>query len=148
MGPLLRLNVEAIIDNLPLTSVTSARKSAAGTVSAPTPEEGDGLWRGPMNQPAWELKSAFAVPWLFRLPVIRRPFAIRRYLRTQRGTRHIALVCGAFHRWDELYAAGRLLMELWLAMARAAYTCSRWARCSPTRIGGGVAAGSASPIAG
>lgn len=115
VGPLLRLNVEAIIDNLRFgderKEIRSWHRFGA------TPEEGDGLWRGPMNQPAWELKSAFAVPWLFRLPVM-RPFAIRRYLRTQRGTRHIALVCGAFHRWDELYAAGRMLMELWLEMAR------------------------------
>jgi len=115
VGPLLRLNAEAIIDNLQLGD---EREEIRGWHHlGATPEEGDGLWRGPMNQPAWELWSAFALPWLFRLPVM-RPFAVRRYLRTQRGTRHVALVCGAFRRWPELYAAGRMLMDLWLEMAR------------------------------
>lgn len=115
VAPLLRLNAQAIIDNLQLDD---EREEIRGWHHlGATPDEGDGLWRGPMNQPAWELWSAFAVPWLFRLPGL-RSFAVRRYLRTQRGTRHIALVCGAFRRWPELYAAGRMLMDLWLEMAR------------------------------
>lgn len=115
VGPLLRLNAEAIIDNLQLAD---EREEIRGWHHlGATPDEGDGLWRTPMNQSAWELWSAFAVPWLFRLPVL-RPFAVRRYLRTQQGTRHIALICGAFRTWPELYAAGRMLMDLWLEMAR------------------------------
>jgi hypothetical protein len=115
VGPLLHLNAQAIIDNLQLAEEREEIRGwhHLGT----TPEEGDGLWCGPMNQPAWELWSAFAVPRLFRLPLM-RPFAVRRYLRTQRGTRHVALVCGTFRRWPELYAAGRMLMDLWLEMAR------------------------------
>lgn len=115
VGPLLRLNAQAVIDNLQLAD---EREEIRGWHHlGATPDEGDGLWRGPMNQPAGELWSAFAAPWLFRLPLL-RPFAVRRYLRTQEGTRHVALVCGPFRRWPELYAAGRMLMELWLEMAR------------------------------
>ncbi|HEY4183495.1 MAG TPA: hypothetical protein VGP07_00435 [Polyangia bacterium] len=115
VGPLLRLNASAIIDNLQLSD---ERKEIRGWHRlGKTPAFGDGLWQEPMNQPAWELWSAFAMPWLFRLPGFRQ-FAARRYLTTQRGTRQVALLCGAFRRWPELYAAGRMLMELWLEMAR------------------------------
>ena len=112
--PLLRLNASAIIDNLKLADERQEIRS--WTRLGTTPEFGDGLWREPMNQPAWELWSAFAMPWAFRLPGL-RGFAIRRYLATQRGTRHVALLCGAFKRWPDLYAAGRMLMDLWLQMA-------------------------------
>jgi hypothetical protein len=112
--PLLRLNASAIIDNLKLADERQEIRS--WTRLGPMPEFGDGLWREPMNQPAWELWSAFALPWAFRLPGL-RSFAIRRYLATQRGTRHVALLCGAFKTWPELYGAGRMLMDLWLQMA-------------------------------
>jgi nitroreductase len=82
-----------------------------------TAEHGDGLWQLPLNQPAWEIRAAFGTPWLYQWPGF-RGFAIRRYLRTQRGTRHTALLCGPFSRWPELYRAGRLLLDFWLAMAR------------------------------
>jgi hypothetical protein len=112
--PLLSLNAAAIVDNLQLAS---EREEIRGWHRiGPTPEFGDGLWQVPMNQPAWELRAAFAAPWLFALPGL-RAFAIRRYLKTQAGTRHVALLCGAFQRWPELIAAGRMLLELWLAMA-------------------------------
>jgi hypothetical protein len=115
VGPLLHSNAEAILDNL---GIAEEREEIRGWYRlGETPEFGDGLWRAPMNQPAWELWSAFATPWVFRLPGI-KSFAIRRYLETQRGTRHVALVCGAFRRWPELTAAGRMLFELWLEMAR------------------------------
>ena len=84
VGPLLRLNAEAIIDNLRLGD--EREEIRRWTRLGPTPAFGDGLWKGPMNQPAWELWSAFAVPWLFRLPGMRQ-LAIKRYLTTQRGTR-------------------------------------------------------------
>jgi hypothetical protein len=114
VDPLLKLNAEAIIDNLQLAD---EREEIRGWYRlGETPEFGDGLWQEPMNQPAWELWSAFAVPSAFKLPGLRR-FAVRRYLTTQRGTRHIALLCGRFQAWPELYAAGRLLLELWLEMA-------------------------------
>jgi nitroreductase len=112
--PLLRLNASAIIDNLKLADERAEIRR--WTRLSATPAFGDGLWREPMNQPAWELWSAFAVPWLFRLPGL-RSFAIRRYLATQRGTRHVALLCGSFRQWPDLHAAGRMLMELWLRMA-------------------------------
>lgn len=115
VGSLLRLNAEAIIDNL---GIAEEREEIRGWYRlGETPEFGDGLWRAPMNQPAWELWSAFATPWAFRLPGI-KSFAIHRYLATQHGTRHVALVCGAFRQWPELYTAGRMLFELWLEMAR------------------------------
>jgi hypothetical protein len=114
VDPLLRLNAAAIIDNLQLSS---EREEIRGWHRlGPTPEFGDGLWQVPMNQPAWELRSAFAVPWLFAWPGFRE-FAIHRYLKTQTGTRHVALLCGPFARWPELLAAGRMLFALWLAMA-------------------------------
>jgi len=113
--PLLRLNAEAIIDNLQLAD---EREEIRGWHRlGKTPEFGDGLWQAPMNQPAWELWSAFAAPSAFKLPGLRN-FAVRRYLATQRGTRHVALLCGAFKSWPELYRAGRLLLDVWLEMAR------------------------------
>ena len=62
-------------------------------------------------------RAAFLAPKAFRWPGLRQ-FAVHRYLRTQRGTRYIALVCGAFQRWPDLYSAGRMLFDLWLEMAR------------------------------
>ena len=113
--PLLQLNAEAIIDNLQLAD---EREEIRGWHRlGKTPEFGDGLWQEPMNQPAWELWSAFAAPSAFKLPGL-RSFAVRRYLATQRGTRHIGLFCGAFKAWPELYRAGRLLLDVWLEMAR------------------------------
>jgi len=113
--PLLRLNAAAIVDNLQLDAEREEirRWYRIGR----TPEFGDGLWQKPMNQPGWELRSAFLTPHAFQLPGLRQ-FAIHRYLQTQRGTRHIALVCGAFKSWPELVRAGHMLMDLWLEMAR------------------------------
>jgi nitroreductase len=112
--PLLKLNAEAIIDNLQLAD---EREEIRGWHRlGKTPEFGDGLWQEPMNQPAWELWSAFAAPSAFKLPGL-KSFAVRRYLLTQRGTRHVALLCGRFKAWPELYRAGRLLLDLWLEMA-------------------------------
>jgi len=113
--PLLRLNAEAIIDNLQLAD---EREEIRGWHRlGNTPEFGDGLWQEPMNQAAWELWSAFALPSAFKLPGL-RSFALARYLATQRGTRHVALLCGRFKEWPELYQAGRLLLELWLQMVK------------------------------
>jgi hypothetical protein len=114
VGPLLRLNAEALLDNLMLAD---EREEIRGWYRfGDTPEFGDGLWQVPLNQPAWEIRAAIGAPWLFQWPGF-RGFGLRRYLRTQRGTRHIALLCGKFLTWPELYAAGRMLMELWLEMA-------------------------------
>ena len=113
--PLLRLNAEAIIDNLQLDN---EREEIRGWYRiGRTPEFGDGLWQKPMNQPGWELRAAFLAPNAFQLPGLRQ-FAVHRYLLTQRGTRHIALICGAFKTWPQLNRAGRMLMDLWLEMAR------------------------------
>jgi hypothetical protein len=113
--PLLRLNANAVIDNLQLDD---ERDEIRGWYRiGPTPQFGDGLWQQPMNQPAWELRSAFIMPSIFAWPGLRQ-FAVHRYLRTQRGTRHIALICGRFLEWPDLYAAGRMLFELWIEMAR------------------------------
>jgi hypothetical protein len=113
--PLLRLNAEAVVDNLQLDEEREEirRWYRLGA----TPENGDGLWQRPMNQPAWEISAAFAVPHVFSWPVL-RPFAVRRYLRTQRGTRDVGLLCGAFERWPDLCNAGRVLLDIWLEMAR------------------------------
>lgn len=69
-----------------------------------------------MNQPAWELRAAFATPRLYALPGFRQ-FARRRYLRTQAGTRNVGLLCGPFAEWADLVHAGRMLMTFWLEMA-------------------------------
>jgi hypothetical protein len=114
VGPLLRLNAAAVIDNLQLEA---EREEIRGWYRyGPTPPFGDGLWQEPMNQPAWELKTAFGAPGLFTLPGLRQ-FAIHRYLATQKGTRHVALLCGPFATFPELLAAGRMLFEMWLEMA-------------------------------
>jgi hypothetical protein len=68
------------------------------------------------EQPAWELWSAFRLPWLLTWPGIRH-WAVRRYLATQAGTRHVALLAGPFGTWPELVTAGRALAALWTAMA-------------------------------
>ncbi|HET9960640.1 MAG TPA: hypothetical protein VFQ61_39485 [Polyangiaceae bacterium] len=113
--PLLLLNAQAIIDNLQLER---EREEIRGWYRlGRTPEYGDGLFRAPMNQPAWELWAAFAMPSLFRREPF-KSFAIRRYLATQRGTRHVALLCGRFREWPDLFVAGRMLFELWLELAR------------------------------
>ena len=111
----LRLNAEAVLDNLMLED---EREEIRGWYRfGATPDAGDGLWQVPLNQPAWEIRTAFATPRLFQWPGFRQ-FGVWRYLRTQRGTRHIALIGGAFRAWPELYAAGRMLMAFWLEMAR------------------------------
>jgi hypothetical protein len=112
---LLELNIEALLENL---TIDIERREIEGWYRyGPTPEHGDGLWEKPMNQPAWESRLAFLTPRVFRWPGLRE-FAARRYLRTQRGTRHIGLIMGAFSAWPELVQAGRGLLELWLTMAR------------------------------
>lgn len=113
--PLLRLNAEAVVDNLQLDDEREEirRWYRLGA----TPQDGDGLWQQPMNQPAWEISAAFAMPHVFSWPGLRH-FAVRRYLRTQRGTRAAGLLCGAFERWPDLYNAGRVLLDVWLEMAR------------------------------
>lgn len=109
----LQLNVDSIIDNLQLDD---ERNEIRGWYRyGPTPAAGDGLWEGPMNQAAWEMRAAFGMPRVFALPGIRQ-LSARRYLRTQRGTRHVGLLCGAFREWSDLVRAGRMLMEFWLAM--------------------------------
>jgi nitroreductase len=113
--PLLRLNAEAVVDNLQLDD--EREEIRRWYRIGKTPEFGDGLWQAPMNQPGWELRAAFIAPRVFQLPGLRH-FAIYRYLLTQRGTRHVALICGRFREWPELYAAGRMLFELWIEMAR------------------------------
>src|SRR5262249_33570971 len=110
----LQLNAAAIVDNLRLDS---EREEIRGWYRyGRTPEVGDGLWQEPMNQPAWELRGAFAAPSLFTLPGF-RTFAIQRYLSTQAGTRHVALLSGPFATFPDLLRAGRTLFEVWLEMA-------------------------------
>ena len=111
----LHLNAHAVIDNLQLND--ERRELSRWMRYAPAPVSGDGLWPVPMNQPAWELRSAFALPRMYDFPGFRQ-FAVHRYLRTQAGTRHVGLLCGAFDAWPELIAAGELLLELWIEMAR------------------------------
>jgi hypothetical protein len=111
----LECNVRALLhNNLKLAQLRELR----GWIRfGPTPAVGDGLWREPMNQPHWEMRLALAAPRLFLLPGI-APLAQTRYLRTQRGTRHVAILRGPFASWPELVAAGRMLMCLWLTMTR------------------------------
>ena len=112
---MMRRNVDAVIDNLQLDDERDEIRGWYRTGT--TPAIGDGLWVEPMNQPSWELQTAFAAPRVFALPGVRQ-VASARYLRTQRGTRHVALVCGAFRTWPELVAAGHMLLDLWLEMSR------------------------------
>jgi hypothetical protein len=110
----LRLNAEAIIDNL---QIDIEREEIRGWYRMGlTPEYGDGLWEHPLNQPAWEIRAAFGVPWLFSWPVL-RTIAANHFLKTQKGTRHIGLLCGPFSTWPELVSAGRTLLELWVSMS-------------------------------
>ena len=84
---------------------------------ADTPTLGDGLWAGPMNQPRWEMRLALKFPRLFLLPGV-AGLTSAKYLRTQAGTRHVAILRGPFGSWPELVQAGRMLMQLWLSMTR------------------------------
>jgi hypothetical protein len=111
----LHLNVDALIDNLALTREREEIRRWYRT--GPTPVFGDGLWEKPLNQRAIEIRTAFGSPGLYRLPII-RPIATHEYLKTQRGTRHIALLCGRFTTWPELVDAGRALFGVWIEMAR------------------------------
>jgi hypothetical protein len=112
---MLRMNTEAILDNL---LIARERNEIRGWYRyGPTPENGDGLWEQPMNQPAWELRSAFQFPAMLHVPGL-HAWAISRYLRTQRGTLHVAALTGPFRTWPELIKAGRALFDTWLAMAK------------------------------
>lgn len=111
----LRLNVDALIDNLGLDREREEIRHWYRT--GPTPQFGDGLWEIPLNQSAFEIRTAFGSPGLFHLPIIRQ-IATHRYLNTQRGTRHIVLLNGPFATWPELVEAGRALFGIWTEMAR------------------------------
>jgi hypothetical protein len=108
-------NVTALLENNLKTDELAELRSWIRT--ADTPATGDGLWAGPMNQPRWEMRLALKLPRLFLLPGI-ESLARARYLRTQAGTRHVAILRGPFQSWPELIEAGRMLMRLWLAMTR------------------------------
>lgn len=112
----LRRNAEAIIDNL---QDRDEREEVRGWHRlGTTPVHGDGLWQQPMNQPAWQLELAFRAPTLLTVPLLRE-LAIARYLRTQAGTRHVAILEGPFDTWADRIAAGCALYALWFAMAEA-----------------------------
>jgi hypothetical protein len=115
VAALLRLNAEAIVDNLQIGP--ERREIERWYRVGATPEHGDGLWNVPLAQPAWEVRLGFACPGLFTLPGIRQ-VAVAKHLRTQIGTRHVALLSGPFASWPELVAAGRLLLDLWLELTR------------------------------
>jgi hypothetical protein len=111
----LRRNVRALLENnLKSGELEELRRWIR---IAETPAIGDGLWSGPMNQPRWEMRVALKFPRLFLLPGISR-LATAKYLRTQAGTRHIAILRGPFGSWPDLVHAGRMLMRLWLSMTR------------------------------
>jgi hypothetical protein len=115
VAALLHLNAEAIGDNLQIAP--ERREIERWYRVGATPVHGDGLWNIPLAQPAWEVKLGFSLPGLFRLPVLKQ-VAVWKHLRTQVGTRHVALLSGPFSTWPELVDAGRLLMDLWLALTR------------------------------
>jgi len=111
----LRRNIRALLENnLKTGELEELRRWIR---IADTPAIGDGLWSGPMNQPRWEMRLALKFPRLFLLPGI-SSLATAKYLRTQAGTRHIAILRGPFGSWPDLVGAGRMLMQLWLAMTR------------------------------
>ena len=111
----LKRNVTAILENnLKVDELAELRRWIR---LAATPAIGDGLWAGPMNQSRWELRLALRFPRLFLLPGV-ASLVRARYLRTQAGTRQVAILRGPFQSWPELVAAGRMLMRLWLEMTR------------------------------
>jgi hypothetical protein len=111
----LRRNVTALLENnLKSAELEELRRWIR---IADTPAVGDGLWAGPMNQPRSEMRLALRFPRLFLLPGL-TSFATAKYLRTQAGTRHVAILRGPFGAWPNLVEAGRMLMRLWLAMTR------------------------------
>ncbi len=115
VSEVLSRNVTALLENnLKATELAELRSWIR---VGDTPQVGDGLWCGPMNQPGWEMRLALECPQLFLLPGI-RSLVCARYLRTQAGTPHVAILRGPFGSWPELIVAGRLLMRLWLAMTR------------------------------
>ena len=69
---------------------------------------------GPDEPPPWEMRR-HRPPRLFLLPGI-ASLARAKYLRTQAGTREVAILRGPFQSWPELVEAGRMLMRLWLSM--------------------------------
>ena len=109
----LQRNVTAVLENNLKAEELAELRSWIRTGN--TPVIGDGLWSDPMNQPPWELRLALTAPRLFLLPGV-SALARAKYLRTQAGTRHIAILRGPFQSWPELVQAGRVLMRLWLSM--------------------------------
>ncbi len=114
VSQILRLNAEAVVDNLQLDD--ERREVLAWSRFGATPEFGDGLWEVPMHQPGWQLRGALTMPRFVALPGIRQ-IAVWSFLKTQRGTRHVALLRGPFRTWPELVAAGEMLFDFWIAMA-------------------------------
>jgi hypothetical protein len=112
---ILRRNVTALLENNLKTDELAELRSWIRI--ADTPAIGDGLWPGPMNQPRWEMRLALKAPRLLLLPGI-ASLVRGKYLRTQAGTPHVAILRGPLQSWPELVEAGRMLMRLWLAMTR------------------------------
>jgi hypothetical protein len=110
----LRLNAEAIIDNLQIDD--EREEILSWSRFGATPAFGDGLWEIPMHQPAWQLRGALTMPRPLAWPGVRQ-LAVWSFLKTQRGTRHVALLRGPFGTWPELVAAGEMLFDFWMAMA-------------------------------
>ncbi|HEY4058232.1 MAG TPA: hypothetical protein VGM39_16580 [Kofleriaceae bacterium] len=111
---ILRRNADAVIDSL--QNKREREEMRGWHRLGPTPTHGDGLWQAPMNQPAWMLDAAFRAPRIFAVHPM-RALARRRYVDTQAGTQHVAVICGDFATWQHRIEAGRMLFELWMAMA-------------------------------
>ena len=112
---ILKRNIRAVLENNLKSGVLEELRHWIRI--ADTPDTGDGLWSDLMNQPRWETRLALKYPRLLLLPGI-SSIARRKYLRTQAGTRHVALLRGPFGSWLDLIGAGRMLMQLWLSMTR------------------------------
>jgi len=112
---ILKRNIGAVLENNLKSGVLEELRHWIRI--ADTPDTGDGLWSDLMNQPRWETRLALEYPRLLLLPGI-SSIARRKYLSTQAGTRHVALLRGPFTAWLDLIGAGRMLMQLWLSMTR------------------------------
>lgn len=110
----LRRNAMAIIDNLQIDE--ERRELWRWTHLGNPPAVGDGLYGAALNQPTWEILLGFLLPRVLRVPLIRRITVARQMAKTKAST--LLTLSGPFSTDAECIAAGRVLMDLWLLLAK------------------------------
>lgn len=108
------LNATAIIDNLQLDN--ERQELWHWTRLGRAPVIGDGLYGEALQQPDWELLAAFLLPQLFAWSPVKK-LAVDRHVAGNGDVRTLAILRGPFSDDEAAIAAGKTLMDFWLALA-------------------------------